>query len=90
VRRDYQSTAIVTINPITTSPFDSTPIGQQVNTTTERSVVLSRRVASLAADDDEGSHVSSTPVDARQFPSFRGYRCDVDAGRRSTRCRRTA
>jgi capsular polysaccharide biosynthesis protein len=45
----YSATAVVTVAPITATPFDSTPIGQQVNIVTEREVVMSRRVAERAA-----------------------------------------
>lgn len=45
----YSATAVVTVSPITSTPFSSTPINQQVNITTERAVVLSSEVAQLAA-----------------------------------------
>ncbi|MFC3686878.1 hypothetical protein [Aquipuribacter hungaricus] len=47
----YSATSVVTVSPITTTPFASTPINQQVNITTERAVVLSSEVARLAASD---------------------------------------
>lgn len=46
----YSATAVVTVSPITTTPFSSTPINQQINITTERAVVLSSEVAALAAE----------------------------------------
>ena len=58
--RGYESTAVVTVNPITTSPFGTTPAAQQINTTTERSVVLSSRVAELAAENTEGDDTASS------------------------------
>lgn len=49
VPRSYTARAVVTVHPITTTPFDGAPIGQQINTTTEISVLQSTSVAELAA-----------------------------------------
>jgi capsular polysaccharide biosynthesis protein len=46
----YTATASLTVSPITTNPFNSGPVNQQINITTERAILNSPEVARIAAD----------------------------------------
>lgn len=48
---EYTATASLTVAPITTNPFSTTPAQQQVNIITERAILASPEVARLAAED---------------------------------------
>lgn len=54
----YTATAVLTVSPITTSPFSSAAVNQQINITTERAILGSGQVAALAAKE-LGQKVSS-------------------------------
>lgn len=47
---EYTSSATLTVSPITTNPFSSGAVNQQINITTEREILGSGEVARLAAD----------------------------------------
>jgi capsular polysaccharide biosynthesis protein len=46
----YTATAALTVSPITTNPFNSAAVNQQINITTERAILNSPEVARMAAD----------------------------------------
>lgn len=48
IPKSYTATAVVTVSPITTTPFSSTPLTQQINIETERNVMSSTSVAAGA------------------------------------------
>lgn len=56
--RNYTATATLTVSPITTSPFSSAAVNQQINITTERAILSSGEVAAIAAKE-LGEKVSS-------------------------------
>ncbi|WP_370630950.1 Wzz/FepE/Etk N-terminal domain-containing protein [Paeniglutamicibacter sp. Y32M11] len=45
---EYSAVATLTVSPITTSPFSSAAVNQQINITTERAILGSSQVATLA------------------------------------------
>ncbi|MFC8302327.1 Wzz/FepE/Etk N-terminal domain-containing protein [Specibacter sp. NPDC057265] len=47
----YTATATLTVSPITTSPFSSAAVNQQINITTERAILSSGEVAAIAAQE---------------------------------------
>lgn len=47
----YTATALVQVSPITSTPFSSTPVNQQINIETERNVMASPDVAALVVAD---------------------------------------
>lgn len=49
--KTYTATATLTVSPITTSPFSSAAVNQQINITTERAILSSGEVAALAAQE---------------------------------------
>ncbi|PYI37322.1 hypothetical protein CVS30_16030 [Arthrobacter psychrolactophilus] len=49
--KTYTATASLTVSPITTNPFSSAAVNQQINITTERAILASGEVAALAAKD---------------------------------------
>lgn len=49
--KTYTATASLTVSPITTNPFSSAAVNQQINITTERAILSSGEVAALAAKD---------------------------------------
>lgn len=54
----YTATASLTVSPITTNPFSSAAVNQQINITTERAILASGEVAAIAAAE-LGEKVSS-------------------------------
>ena len=55
---NYTATANLTVSPITTNPFSSAAVNQQINITTERAILASGEVAAIAAKE-LGEKVSS-------------------------------
>lgn len=49
--KTYTATASLTVSPITTDPFSSAAVNQQINITTERAILSSGEVAALAAKE---------------------------------------
>lgn len=49
--KTYTATASLTVSPITTNPFSSAAVNQQINITTERAILSSGEVASIAAKE---------------------------------------
>ncbi|MGN5734322.1 hypothetical protein [Arthrobacter psychrochitiniphilus] len=47
--KTYTATASLTVSPITTNPFSSAAVNQQINITTERAILSSGEVAAIAA-----------------------------------------
>lgn len=62
--KTYTATAVVTVSPITTTPFSSSSLTQQINIETERNVMASTSVAADAAellrDDSKPASLLST------------------------------
>ncbi|WP_461172290.1 hypothetical protein M1D93_15010 [Arthrobacter sp. Z1-9] len=51
VEREYTATASLTVSPLTTNPFSSAPVNQQININTERAILESNEVARMAAEE---------------------------------------
>lgn len=49
--KTYTATASLTVSPITTNPFSSAAVNQQINITTERAILSSGEVAAIAAKE---------------------------------------
>lgn len=50
VPKEYTAAASLTVSPLTTNPFSSAAVNQQVNINTERAILASKEVARIASD----------------------------------------
>lgn len=51
VKEEYTATASLTVSPLTTNPFSSAAVNQQININTERAILASNEVARMAAEE---------------------------------------
>lgn len=51
VPKEYTAVAALTVSPLTTNPFSSGAVNQQINITTERAILGSNEVARIASED---------------------------------------
>ncbi|MEW1949009.1 Wzz/FepE/Etk N-terminal domain-containing protein [Pseudarthrobacter sp902506025] len=51
VKQEYTATASLTVSPLTTNPFSTAAVNQQININTERAILESNEVARMAAEE---------------------------------------
>lgn len=51
VQKEYTAVASLAVSPLTTNPFSSAPVNQQINITTERAILHSNEVARIASKE---------------------------------------